>query len=135
MQVPGAEGGRTNRTQTAFLQRAAGPRCRSCCCKLFAGVSPAHRGGLVYSFGAAFSHFGALVRRDWVCLPEGEGGGSWLRPLTSRFTNYKNKVWRTCSLVLEDVRLERIIIPLHLGSEPLSCGFAARESTRRRRGH
>ena len=35
-------------------------------------------GAVLADFGAAimFSHFGALVRRDWICLPEGEGGGA-----------------------------------------------------------
>ena len=39
------------------------------------GLSGACRGVLVDFLGAAFSHFGVLVRRDRICLPEGEGGG------------------------------------------------------------
>jgi len=71
--VPGAEGGRTNRTQTAFLQRAAGPVA-----SLVAAISSSlgSWGNSGNVLGAALSQFGALVRRDLICLHEGEGGGA-----------------------------------------------------------
>ena len=39
-----------------------------------------------------FSHLGALVRRDWVRLPEGKVGvGGLSEALTRRLTHYLNK--------------------------------------------